>query len=238
MDKAEALNRLNQAIDYLKDNGKVHRQQDIADALGMNKSYLSYALKGKDRYFTEGFLSRFAAAYSDDINEKWLLTGEGTMSKKIIFSIPANLENVYAELARRVIDSNLPYKYKPHISAKASAGFMSGLAEGEYGNDMRTPISFLPDYDFTIEVQGDSMMPKYVEGDILACRTWYDRLVPPVGKICVIDSKEGAVVKEIRRVNEDSITLHSINPKYKDYNLDFESINQIAVVVGFLRLEV
>ncbi len=42
-----ASERLNKAIEYLKSNGLIHKQQDIADALGMAKSHLSNALKGE-----------------------------------------------------------------------------------------------------------------------------------------------------------------------------------------------
>ncbi len=229
----EPLDRLHQAIDYLKDKGKIHKQQDIADKLGIGKSYVSEAIKGKPRQFTKGFLARFASAYSEYINEEWLLTGEGVMAKNMTFSIPAETGSSYLKLVHQIIESKSAFK--PHIEAKASAGFMDGFSEGDYGRNMRSVIEFFPQYDFTIEVQGDSMLPDYAEGDILACRISTDRINPPIGKVCVIDSKDGPVVKEIKAVNRDSITLHSLNPRYRDYKVDFDNINQIAVVVGSIR---
>ena len=212
MDKSSAHIRLLQAIDYLKDNGLARKHEDIAEAAKISRPNISAAIKGNPRYITEGNLRKFAAAYSDYINEDWLLTGEGEMA---------------------VPDKNL----RPHFEAKAAAGFMGGVSEGEYGNDMCPMIPFFSDYDFTIEVQGESMLPDYKEGDVLACRIAKDRLNPPIGKVCVIDSKEGAAVKEIADVTDSAVVCHSFNPdpKYKDYEIEFDNINQIAVVVGTLR---
>lgn len=70
--------RLRQAIDYLKDNGVIHKQQDIADALHISKSGVSQMLKGSGGYSIEQTARRFAHAYPH-ISVDWLLTGEGAM---------------------------------------------------------------------------------------------------------------------------------------------------------------
>lgn len=203
--------RLHKAIEYLKDIGKVHIQRDIVNALDGNESNIAQALKGNPRYLTKPFLKRFAGAYSDYINEEWLLTGEGEME--------------------------LPSKeLRPHVEAGAAAGSMIGISEGEYGNDMRQIIPGLPDYDFTIYAEGRSMEPRIESGDLLACRIVRDRQNPPVGKICVIDSRDGWAVKVIKKIDEDSVVLHSLNPEYADYSVDAEDILNVAVVVGMVSV--
>lgn len=47
--------RLLQAIDYLKDKGQIHKQQDIADKLGKGKSYISEVMANKNGRLTDGF---------------------------------------------------------------------------------------------------------------------------------------------------------------------------------------
>lgn len=210
MDKDLAFARFTQALDYLEYKRIIVSQVELAGILGVSESALSSAKNNKDRRFSKPFLKKFAIAFSDYINEDWLLKGEGEMIKP---------------------ERNL----RPHFQAKAAAGFMDGIAEGEYGDDMRPKIPFLRDYDFTIGIEGESMLPDYRDGDILACRIYIDYLNPPIGKVCVIDSKDGPVVKEIVGVNEYTIVCHSINPNYKDYEVDFSNINRIAVVVGAVR---
>ena len=210
MDKAALCKRLNQAFDFLRDRGVFHTVSEAAERSEIRQPHLSSALKGDENRLTKGFMSRFAKAYSDYINEDWLLTGEGKLEK------PGR-------------------DMRPHIEAKAAAGFLHGIAEGEYGGDMRPVIPFLRHYDFTIGVEGESMLPDYKDGDILACRISHDRLNPPVGKVCVIDSKDGAAVKEIAAIKDSAIVCHSLNPDYRDYEVEFSNINQIAVVVGAVR---
>lgn len=202
--------RVHQAIDYLKDIGKIHKQQDIADALGMGKARISESLKGKEGKFTDFFVKSFAAAYSDYIDEHWLLTGEGEMA---------------------VPDGSL----KPHFEAKAAAGFLDGISKGEYSGELKAAVSYLPDYDFSIYAEGDSMMPRIESGDILACRMETDRLNIPLKKICVIDTKNGVLVKVLAAHDDETVTLHSLNPRYPDTAIPADDILNIATVVGIVR---
>ncbi len=211
MDKERALARLRQSIDYLKDNGKARKHEEIAKLTGISRPHVSAAINGDFSRITEKNLRRFAAAYSDYINENWLLTGEGEME---------------------VPDKTM----RPHFDAKASAGFMCGVGEAETGT-LRPRIPGMKDYDFTIEADGNSMLPRIVSGDLLVCRKADDRANPPIGKICVIDGKDGAAVKVIASANDDSetVTLHSLNPDYPDYDVEFSDILDIAEVVGLVR---
>lgn len=210
MDREQALVRLTQAVEYLKDRGQARNQTEIATLMGMRQPHIASALNGYPKRLTESFLRKFASAYSDYINGDWLLTGEGNME--------------------------LPDKsLRAHIGVKATAGFMSGIIERDNDDDMHTKSAFLPEYDFTIVANGDSMLPKIESGDILACRIVSDRINLPIGKICVIDSNEGAVVKVLREVKGGEVILHSLNPEYNDYPLPASSINNIAVVVGMVR---
>lgn len=156
-------------------------------------------------------MKAIASAFPDVLNTDYLLTGEG-------------------ELA--VPDKTM----RPHYKATAAAGFMSGVSEGETGT-MRPHIPGMKEYDFTIEAEGESMIPEIEDGDLLVCRKSEDRANPPIGKICVIDSKDGAAVKVIASADYGNITLHSLNPdpKYRDYPVEYTSINGIAEVIGFVR---
>lgn len=206
----DSLHRIIESIDYLKDNGKIHKQQDIADILGIEKGNLSRTLKGNPRYLTTGFLKRFASAFSDYINEGWLLEGKGEMAKA-------------------------SKDMRPHYDAKASAGFMDGISEGRMSAEFRAMAVPLNPYDFSIDVGGDSMYPKIEPGDTLMCRVSIDRQNPPIGKICVINTKDGTVVKVIKSVSDFTMTLHSLNPKYHDYEIDLNTILGIAEVTGLVR---
>lgn len=201
--------RLLKSFDYLKDGGIIHTQTQFAEAVGKSQTQINSAFKDAPKRCTLGLMKAIADAFPDVLNRDYLLTDEGEVAAP---------------------DKSL----RPHFEAKVSAGFMDGTSEGEAGV-MRPPIPGMPDYDFTIDASGDSMLPRIESGDTLLCRRCDDRLNPPVGKICVIDSIDGAAVKVVAGVNEESVTLHSLNPKYDDYTVDLTSINDIAEVVGLVR---
>lgn len=74
MDKKE---RFREAFKYLRSNGIVHTQKDVADKMGSTSPNVSRALNGAEGVMTDRFLIRFAEAF--DINMDWLLTGSGEM---------------------------------------------------------------------------------------------------------------------------------------------------------------
>lgn len=203
--------RLLKTFDYLKDNGILHTQTQFAEVIGKTQQSLNAAFKDAPKRCTLGLMKAIADAFPDVLNRDYLLTGEGEVAAP---------------------DKTM----RPHFDAKACAGFMYGVAEGEVGT-MHPHIPGMRDYDFTIEAEGNSMLPRIESGDLLVCRKSENRANPPIGKICVVDGKDGAVVKVIVSADDVAgvITLHSLNPAYDDYNVPFSNILGIAEVVGLVR---
>lgn len=203
--------RLLKAFDYLKDNGKIHTRAQFAETIGKSEAQISLAFKDIPKRCTSGLMAAIANAFPDVLNRDYLLTGEGEVAAP---------------------DRSL----RPHVDTKASAGFMSGMSDAEESPEMRKIDIPGIGYDFSIDADGDSMLPKIESGDTLLCRRSRDRANPPIGKICVIDSKDGAAVKVIAGVDDEFLTLHSLNPDYPDYNIALADINGIAEVLCSLRV--
>lgn len=70
--------RFNKAYNYLKLEGVIKKQEDVAKAMGATQSNVSGALNGRKSVLTDSFLTRFAAAFKQ-ISLSWLLNGEGEM---------------------------------------------------------------------------------------------------------------------------------------------------------------
>lgn len=200
--------RLNAAFELLRSRGAVHTVREFAAALGRNENHVSAAIKGDPKRCTLGLMKAIADAFPDLLNRDYLLTGEGDVAAP---------------------DRSL----RPHFAARASAGFMDGSAEGETGT-LAAPVPGF-DYDFSIEAAGDSMEPTIESGDVLLCRRCTDRANPPLGKICVVDSKEGAAVKVVASATGSAVTLHSLNPRYPDYDVPLDALLGLARVVALVR---
>jgi len=75
MDKKERLKR---AYDFLKFEGVIKKQDDVAKAMKATQSNVSGALNGRENVLTDSFLTRFAAAFKQ-ISLDWLLYETGPM---------------------------------------------------------------------------------------------------------------------------------------------------------------
>lgn len=215
MGKIDAHDRLLEAVEYLKNNGKARRQEDVAIAMGVPRPHVSTAMKGDTRRLTDSFLRRFAKAYSDYINENWLLTGDGEMAK---------------------VDKKATRPHIPADRAVVSAGFegkaIGSVAEGEC--EVRPVMAPFPWYDFTIQVEGDSMEPELRNGDTIACQWLNNSDELRTDKIYVVDSAEGAVVKQLSNDGKE-LLCHSINPLYDDFKIHKSNVLRIARVIGLIR---
>lgn len=214
MGNNNAHQRLTQVREYLINNGKARTQKEIAELMGASRPNVAKALNGDTSYLTENFLKRFAAAYADYINAEYLLTGNGP-------------------LARPARDS------RPHIPTAVSAGYtdvaIASVALADVEN--RPLITSFPSYDFTIEVEGDSMLPLISDGDTIACRRLENIDQLRTGRIYVVESADGALVKQLAALTTRTVTLHSLNPdpKYKNITLPADLIISLSQVVGLLR---
>ena len=71
--------RLNQTIEELKKQRRIHSASDFARIIGIDKGDLSRMVNGK-RPITQHLVGLILAQFPD-ISEEWLITGEGEMLK-------------------------------------------------------------------------------------------------------------------------------------------------------------
>ena len=167
-----------------------------------------------------------------DLSLNWLLTGQGSMLQDIeAISMPKPVAICIEDSQEGI----------PLIPFDAIAGFNTidnsgiSLAECEH--------YIIPSFsecgaEFLVRVSGSSMLPKYYGGDILGCRKLKDQTFFQWGKIYVIDSTQGVLVKRIEESDEEGcITCVSDNPKYPPFSMPMADIRSLSIVVGVVRLE-
>ena len=190
---------------------------------GLSQGLLSQARRGKSD-LGSGSIEKILSIYQD-LNRVWLLTGEGEMLNQ-----PLNEK----EATEKEKPNGLPL-----IPIEAMAGVLSGMDTSVMEYDCeRYHVPLFSGADFLIRIQGDSMMPKYVPGNIVACkRVPLDKLWFQWGKVYVIDTRQGALIKRIEPSSEGFISLCSDNPSYKPFDLPVDEINGVALVIGQIGLE-
>ena len=205
---------------FFKDKGL--SQREIADNMSVSSAYINAVLCGR-KAIGKKVAEKLSNLYG--LSASWLLTGEGEM---------LNQTTERKEATEKEKPNGLPL-----IPIEAMAGVLSGMDTSVMEYDCeRYHVPLFSGADFLIRIQGDSMMPKYVPGNIVACkRVPLDKLWFQWGKVYVIDTRQGALIKRIEPSSEGFISLCSDNPSYKPFDLPVDEINGVALVIGQIGLE-
>ena len=120
-----------------------------------------------------------------------------------------------------------------------AAGYDSVASEIPNGQHIEIPASMLrgrsKDEYFVLQVKGDSMYPKFLEGDNLLClRT--DSVDPGSIAVVLYDGEE-ATVKKVNYVQgEDWLELVPNNPEYVTKRISGEALNQCRILGKVIKL--
>lgn len=207
--------RLNDIIQYY-DRSVSAFAKNLGVAQGTVSTMLTRS-KSLSSSFIEEVLKKYPA-----ISAEWFLTGEGAMIKEE-YNPP--FEELY------------PIETRPRIPYTASAGYLTSSVNGvtDLQCEQIPIITAFPTYDFTILIKGDSMYPNYEGGDEVACKRIDSTSFIQWGKVHVLDTAQGIVIK---RVYEDGgdIKCVSYNKEYPDFTIQKDEVYSMSLVVGLLRL--
>lgn len=165
------------------------------------------------------------------VNPIWLLTGEGSMLKT---SIAKN-----ADANSFLLKNSKPI---PLVNELAVGGFGNSsfsISEEDIKEYYIIPKFRHKKIDFMIEVFGDSMLPRYRSGDIVACQTANYNVFIQWNKIHVIATRDqGIIMKRILQGSKKGyVTLVADNSDYPPFEIPLSEITGVALVQGLVSLE-
>ena len=245
------MTKISDRVKFVIENEKVTINK-FSQNLGYERSQTIHDILNSKSNPSYDFFFKFAKSeYSEFYNLHWLITGEGEMLKKQKVHKTQNhapdevcqlsdYEGKDTQSEPDVQEKNT--KTLPLLPIEAVAGFNGTDSPGIRLLDCAQYE--IPEFDavnaeFLIRVSGSSMYPKYSSGDILACRKVPQITFIQWGKIYVIDSCQGAMVKRIFEIDgePDFVSCVSDNPKYPAFRLPKSEIRSLSIVVGAIRLE-
>lgn len=244
--------RLGDAIAYIKGKRLAKTQKEIASAINVDEGNLSKAIKGSDKYLTEGFLQRLAEEYN--LNYDWLLTGEGEMRQETNIKVGSvnnsggnavvgNTGVVEVKSSSNMVDAKEVISYEtgvPYYNVDFINGFSS--VEEIFHQNPDYKINYPPANHCNIWVNatGDSMKGLIDNGDKIALKL-VDKEWFPLGEVYAIVTTNGhRMVKRITRSeNADCYKLVSANPdknEYPDQDIPKRLILSLFKVVTAIKL--
>lgn len=182
---------------------------------------------------SEDNIARFLA-YAPDVNIEWLITGEGPMLSHPTTPTPPTTPT---KPTSHPSTSGIPL-----IPLDAVAGFPADSGGGVRLEDCERYV--IPEFEnkganFLIRVSGDSMVPLYYSGDLLACRKITDIRFFQWGTVYVLETSQGVLVKRVQESvdHADSILCVSENNSvHHPFLLPRDDIRSLSTIVGLVRL--
>jgi phage repressor protein C with HTH and peptisase S24 domain len=176
-------------------------------------------LKGNTKSVSFQVQEKIKAAYPE-LNIVWLVTGKGDMILHSSTSQP--LEN--------------NEDTRPRVDQYAAGGGNEALDGVTLAQCEQIPVvPMFPRYDFTMRVTGESMQPYINPGDEVACLKIEESSFLQWGRIYVLFTSQGVIVKKIFDVG-DGIRCVSFNENYPDFTIPKSEIYSFNLVIGLVRL--
>lgn len=204
--------------------------KSFESAAGLSNGYVNGIRKGIGSEKLADILRAFP-----ELNRNWLLFGEGEMLRT---GAPAEA-SVSEDTPPPQLIPAPPGKGLPLIPLPAMAGFLKGAADIDPNEIEWYFVPAFRDCQFLIRVKGESMSPRYLSGDIVACREVQDTgTFFQWGKTYVLDTDQGVVIKRVRpSEKENHILCVSDNPEYDPFDVPIAGIYHLAIVRGLIREE-
>lgn len=124
------------------------------------------------------------------------------------------------------------------IPTGARAGTLADFSISTEAYDCERMVTPIKGADFAIQVTGDSMSPEYPSGSVILIKKINEKAFIEWGKTYVLDTENGAVIKNIRRTdNPEVIECVSLNPAYQPFTMETRYINGWYRVLMVLSLK-
>jgi len=221
----KAIDRLYQ---YIENKG--YKPTVFEKNIGLSSGYLSVQRK-RSANIGDSIINK-VLDYCHDLNPTWLISGKGSMLIDEL-NDSSHLNEPTTEYEVLTKDIGIPL-----IPISALAGAFNGeMSVLEYECE-RFVIPTFKGADFLISVKGSSMFPRYSSGDIVACKKLPIDTFFQWGKVYVLDTDQGPLIKKIKKgSNPDSLLISSENAEFEPFELNRSAVYHIALVLGVIRLE-
>ena len=138
---------------------------------------------------------------------------EGYLTDSFIARIKTYMESRQGSADRPEMVNILP--------TEAMAGTLGDFALAVQDYECERMVSPIKGADFAIKIQGDSMSPEYPSGCVCLIKKVNEKAFIEWGKVYVLDTENGAVIKQIRRTDRENVVeCVSLNPAFQPFTID------------------
>lgn len=191
-------------------------QTKFERAVGLSNGYLNQLRHAPSYEKIQMIIGTFP-----DLNEVWLLTGEGEMLKSEAQqpdSLPARTEK-----------SRIRY----WVDVDATAGGLTMFDDNPMNKCIEMSIPEFGDCTDAVNLYGDSMFPLFKSGQIIILKEWVESFID-FGNVYLVITKSGnRMVKYMRKGSDAAhVTCVSENPAFDPFEILIDDILKLYIVKG------
>lgn len=182
----------------------------------------------KDTKPSYDFIKSIAVAFPT-YSLDWLIIGIGPMLK-------SEIQNTTAAVVQEEKEVGTPL-----LPVEAWGGSLRGSSIAILAEQCKKYNVPIGNIDYLIPIAGDSMLPEYCPGDVVAIKKVNERAFIEWGKVYVLDTCNGVIIKEVQPSDsEGCITCisHNAPTKYKPFEISLnpEEFYGMYAVKGTVRM--
>ena len=227
LDSSIKKNRFQIVYDFLRSQGLIHTQKDLAIKLEPSPPNISRAFNGDEDYLTDNLFIRLNETFNNIFNLNWLLTGEGNMM--------ADNSNRLADNSESQDIHNVPL-----LPLSAIGGTLNDFTMSVRKFECEQLVSPIQGVDFGITVSGESMAPEYPSGSQVLIKKINEKAFIDWGRTYVLDTCNGVVIKKLfpSEDNDPSkVKCVSVNPSFPPFEVSLKDVYGIYRVLMSLALK-
>lgn len=201
-------------IEFIKYKGI--GQTKFEKAVGLSNGYLNQLRHAPSYEKIQMIIGAFP-----DLNEVWLLTGEGEMLK--------SEAQQSASLPVRTEKSRIRY----WVDVDATAGGLTMFDDNPMNKCIEMSIPEFGDCTDAVNLYGDSMFPLFKSGQIIILKEWVESFID-FGNVYLVITKSGnRMVKYLRKGSDAAhVTCVSENPAFDPFEILIDDILKLYIVKG------
>ena len=200
-------------IEFIKYKGI--GQTKFEKAVGLSNGYLNQLRHAPSYEKIQMIIGAFP-----DLNEVWLLTGEGEMLKSEAqqsASLPATEKS----------------RIRYWVDVDATAGGLTMFEDNPMSRCIEMSIPEFGDCTDAVNLHGDSMFPLFKSGQIIILKEWVESFID-FGNVYLVITKSGnRMVKYLRKGSDAAHVLCvSENPDFDPFEILIDDILKLYIVKG------
>lgn len=215
-------------------------QNDLAQIWGVSQSLVSKAIRG-ERGIPSYYIEKLIEHFGEDVINQYTLPDkpfEGISREATVTILSREtVEEVRKDIEEEIEEVESFPVLPEEVATKPGVDIREYIEESGSELERINPSRMLQHADMAERILRTSMLPTFQPDDIVFVRFLQDKMKIVDGDTYYIDSKNRpTMIRQIKFEENNKLRLIAKNEQYGDIVMDRGDINNVAIIVGLLRM--